>query len=36
LAPSEQRKNKILWVKYHFEDLDEEGRITLKYIVDRM
>jgi hypothetical protein len=30
LAPSEQRKNKILGVKYHFEDLDEEGKIILK------
>jgi hypothetical protein len=30
LAPSEQRKNKIIVVKYHFEDLDEEGRIILK------
>jgi hypothetical protein len=29
LAPSEKRK-KILGVKYHFEDMDEEGTIILK------
>ena len=28
-GPSGQRKNKILGVKYHFEDLDEDGRIIL-------